>query len=214
MNGDTVTFRKHIWIFVNGIMTFPGDADNWNARAVAHCLSKGILADRMEYFVGPISRAFGQKARVKKLVGAIRWFRRSGFDISLCGHSNGCDVILRAAHTVSDRIQFQRIVLISAATPADCTTNHMNSLAAASAVKQFQVFCGGEDIPLKLVSLSHLAKLVGYGALGLHGPRNTTPTTEAITVVRKMPEYGHSDWFKVAGGNFDDLMGKVLKPLE
>ena len=58
---------QRVTIYVNGILTFPGSSNNWNGRAVTWThLNRDARAEKVEYFCGPIDRAFGQKERAQK----------------------------------------------------------------------------------------------------------------------------------------------------
>jgi hypothetical protein len=66
---------KKVFVYVNGILTMPGDANNWNRRAVTHThLHTNARAESLEYLVGPLSRALGQKKRANKLLKKILWY--------------------------------------------------------------------------------------------------------------------------------------------
>lgn len=199
--------NKSVHIFVNGILNFPGGAENWNGRAATWCLLRGILAERFEYYCGPISRAFGQWRRARKLAGTISYYLNAGFTVNIAAHSNGADVTLKALRILRWP-KVGRLHLISAATDADFDRNGLNNALRNGAIESVTVYVGARDLPLWLVKHSRLARWIGFGALGL-GPRNVcSEVKDRVRVVRR-GSGGHSDWFDVDSGRFDELMKEI-----
>jgi len=187
-----ITLRpgKTVYILVNGILTFPGESDNWNGKGVTWIhLNTPHKAEKIEYFVGPISRVLGQKERSRKLIKTLTYYQ--GWDIVLVGHSNGCDVILDAlAEMGCPRIE--ALHLISAACEADFDKNGLNFSVCFGWVGLVRVYVAGKDWALKLAD-TVTGKVLGYGSLGKSGPVNLGKATPVETVTE--PEFGHSDWF-------------------
>jgi len=182
--------RCVIHIFVNGILTRPGDADNWTGKAVTWThLHTPHRAEKVEYFSGLITRTLLQGRRARKLAKTLRYYLAADFEIHLAGHSNGCDVILDALRL----LEWPRIAslnLISAASAADCRKNGLND--TADSVGVVTVWIGEKDWALSLAS-TKTGWLLGFGTLGLTGPKNTT---RPIRVIRE--PIGHGDWFDAA----------------
>lgn len=177
---------KTVFILVNGILTFPGESDNWNGKGVTSIhLHTPHRAEKIEYFVGPFSRVLGQKERARKLIKTLSYYQ--GWDIVLVGHSNGCDVILDALVEMGwPRIE--ALHLISGACEADFNKNGLN--ANQGQIGQVYVYVAGKDWALRLAD-TFTGRLFGYGALGKSGPVNA----ERWVVTVCEPEFGHPTWF-------------------
>ena len=107
--------KNTVYIFVNGILNFPGDAEGWTDRAVTW-INKNTDAkgEKFEYFSGVITRRFRQQYRAIKLSELIEQY--DGWTIILVGHSNGCDVILRALKLT--KVKIGEVHLVARAAPA------------------------------------------------------------------------------------------------
>lgn len=179
-----------VCLFVNGILTVPGHADNWTGRAVTWThLHTPFKAEKIEYYTGPISRFFGDRARAYKLVRTLEFYLAEGWRIILVGHSNGCDVILDALTWLAwPRIH--AVHLISAACEADFSRNGLN--AAGSRIGHLGVYIADRDWALVLADTLP-ARLLGYGVLGKNGPRNATVAASPDRIIHG--DFGHGGWF-------------------
>lgn len=191
--------RKIVYLFVNGIMTFPGSGKNWTGKAVTwNHVELGIISEKIEYFSGALfSRSIGQKARAKKLIKTLMYYIIAEFDIVLVGHSNGCDVILDALKEMSWP-KIKEVHLISGACEADFDKNELN--LSGKQIGLIRVYVAGKDKALKMAA-TFLGRLLGYGSLGKTGTINSNHDN-VETIVE--PEFGHSDWF--AGRSFNETM--------
>jgi hypothetical protein len=215
--------RRTVQIFVPGIMQFPNDSHNWDGRAqtwvnlngeaMAHHHESVTVADRADYFCGPIGRAFFQQRRVDRVIHVLKPYVDKGFSISVSAHSNGTDLILKALGLM-DWPRVDALHLISGACKASFDKNGLNKAIKAQRVGRVFVYVAGKDMALRLAK-GWLGKLLGYGTLGLHGPKHVLPEllmsrrglfprAEARVVVRKETEFGHSTWF--GEGEFDRTM--------
>src|SRR5262245_26588298 len=85
--------KGKIIIYVCGILTWPGKHRNWTGRAVTHTMTcQPYKAEKVEYFVGALSRPIGESYRARKLISTLRQYE--GWEIHLVAHSNGCDVVV------------------------------------------------------------------------------------------------------------------------
>lgn len=200
---------------VNGILTWPGDARDWNVHGTSYCNTHfeewDLLADRCEYFCGPVGRAVWQRRREQKLANLIWEYIRLGFDVVLVGHSNGGDVAIGAL----ERLRWPRIKelhLFSAATEADFRHNGLNRSVERGYIRDVFVYVGGRDIWLSLARWP-VGELLGYdgqwhwenlfslkGALGYAGPLNVSLAAEPRVHIYLVPQFGHSAWW--SGENF------------
>lgn len=175
---------EKIFVFINGILTWPGASENWTGRAVTWThIHSPFKAEKVEYFVGPISRAFGQRERARKLLLTLSFYE--GWDIVLVGHSNGCDVIRDALEKAEWRPSLSHLHLISAACDADFERNGFNHLRCP-----VTVWRASRDWVLRLAGNPFLGRLLGYGTLGLTGPLKARIPVESIN-----RDFGHSGWF-------------------
>jgi hypothetical protein len=191
--------KKTIFIFVNGILTKPADADNWNGKAVTWThLHTSHRAEKIEYYVGPISRVLGQTKRSAKLLKTLSYYVSHGWRIALVGHSNGANVICNALKEASKEVHdaIVAIHLIAPASENDFDKNGLNVVDSP-----VFVYIGTEDRALKFSS--GIGRLFGYGSLGKDGPKNVR--IEDVQVVKR--KFNHSDWF--ADLNLNDTFKKV-----
>lgn len=185
--------KKRIYIFVNGILTRPGDSRNWNLRAVNWIhLNTVDRANLVEYFCTPIGRAFGQKHRAEKLAYCLAQY--ADWEIILVGHSNGCDVILRAL-ALLEWPRIEAVHLVSAACDEDFRVNGLNDALETDRIGRVFVWMSGRDSALH-VARCWLGRMLGYGTLGLDGPQNVTEPARSRLTVNKWPARDHSDCFK------------------
>ena len=198
---------RHVFIFIPGIDTWPGSSRNWDGRAVTwiHTHSED-QAEKVEYFCGPIGRAFGQKDRENKLRRTLNFYR--GRDITLVGHSNGAAVILQmmAANTNWPRIQ--NLHLVCGACEADFNINGLNQLMTQGKVQSVFVYVAEADLALRLAH-SWPAKMLGYGVMGLHGPQNVLDSVKRDVGLLSWPHFGHSDCWQ--DRNFDRTMQHFIR---
>jgi len=195
--------KNRVYIYVNGILTKPGDSDNWTGKAVTWThLHTPHRAEKVEYWVGPISRAFnrGQKRRAGKLAKTIRFYAHRDWEIVLVGHSNGANVIGNASRLVPAEYRAAVIAvhLFAAAADPDFQKVGLNRWDAP-----VTLFNGGKDGAL---NFAHGAgRILGYGGLGLMGvtPKNVKV---ALNVVNKS-DFDHGTWFSDL--EFDRSMNAV-----
>lgn len=183
--------KKQIVIFINGILTWPGNNRDWNYRAVVWTqINTEFRTVAVEYFCGPIGRAFGQRKRAAKITQLLQAY--AGWEITLVGHSNGCAVILAALAASLVYPNIKAIHLVSGACEADFVRNGLNEAIEDGRVGMVGVYVGKKDMALRLAS-HWLGRMLGYGVLGLHGPRNVSAEAAGSVVVLEWPEFGHSD---------------------
>jgi hypothetical protein len=194
-----------VFIYINGIDTFPGDTRNWNARAVTWThtrLNVNVLedvhegeanvAEKVEYFCGPIGAAFGQDERADKLVELLEEYRkRPDCEIHIAAHSNGAKVTLEGLKLLGWPT-VKSLHLVCAVCEADFRWNGLNDALWHKRVGRVHVYRGGRDWALKLAH-TWPAKLLGYGILGLHGPRQVWREfmVDDRVVVMDWPDFGH-----------------------
>jgi hypothetical protein len=195
---------KKVYIYVNGILNFPGSADNWTGKAVTHTMTRtGHYAEKVEYLsFATIDRILGQRKRAKKLAKTLSYWE--GAEIHLVGHSNGGDVIFDALRYLSWP-KIKSIQLFAPACGNDFKQLGVLEAQENGAIGFVTVYISGKDGALKLAS-TFLGRLFGYGELGRTGPMNHLP--ERTEVVRR-DDWGHSDWW--LDQNFNWSMRQILE---
>ncbi len=179
---------KQVCIYVPGILTWPGDADNWDGRAVTWTHNHtDRRAEKVEYFCGPIGRAFGQFSRIKKLYRTLDHYR--DWEITLVGHSNGAAVILGCLQSPIPHIA--NLHLVCGACESNFNKNGINSSLLVKRIGKVFVYIGHKDLALRLAHTIP-GKLLGYGTLGLHGPINVAPQLADRVGRLDWNEFGHS----------------------
>lgn len=185
----------------NGILTIPGDEDNWTGKMVTgtHNRRENIQAEKIEYFTGPVGKIFRNKQRAMRLIKTMR--RYKGRRVRGVVHSNGADMVMDAMGIEPFRIDV--LHMISPAISADCEKNGLNDAIRNNHIGRVYIWCGDKDWALRF-GRSILGQLWGYGALGLEGPQ---PPSDKI-IVRREPEFGHSTWFNKE--NIESTISRVI----
>ncbi|MDB6022980.1 MAG: hypothetical protein JWQ04_2837 [Pedosphaera sp.] len=186
--------KKRVYIGVNGIRCPPGDPQNWNGMMVDWIhRNTNDRAVMFEYYCDVIWRAFFQKSRAEKLAAKIEAY--AGDEIILVGHSNGTDLILKAL-ALMNWPRIEEIHLVSAACEADFKLNGLNGALKRKDIGVVHVWMSGRDSALQLANC-WLGRLLGYGVLGLTGPKNVDPEIESHRIVPTLwSARDHSDCFK------------------
>ena len=188
--------KKTVIIYVNGILTWPGSADNWNGRAVTWThLNTEFRAEDFEYACGPLTRRVWQQRRARHLAKMILFYK--GWDIILAGHSNGADVIVRTLKLIPAR-EIKAVHLLAPA---------CSEIPKAETVK---IYAGGKDTALKIAKFSQILRCIGlgYGTIGGYSLRRLSELVGAKNVIYR-PEYGHGDWWDKEV--FDKTMRLITK---
>lgn len=197
---------RTIIIFVNGILNSPENVDSWTDHAVEWVNNKtDSKADKMEYRSGVLTRRWFQSARVENLQSICKKY--VGNKIVLVGHSNGCDIIQRLIAKGFPKIN--EIHLIAAASEADFKKNGFNHALKLNKVEKIFVYMSPIDEALKKAKWSTILfgwLGLGYGYLGLVGPKNESSEFFGRVIVHK-EDMGHSQWFSKK--NFDNTMRLV-----
>lgn len=190
--------KPRVWIFVNGILNWPGAHDGWTDRAVTwtHC-RHAHRAEKWEYATGALTRRLKQQDRAQKIATMLGYYERAGFETVLCGHSNGCDIIarvlaLRGAESWYFQAPVRSIHLISPATDAAA----IGDALAGGDVGRVFLYGSAQDRALQAGAwtrrLFGWARL-GYGTLGLEArPLAGFPNVWSF----RRDDYGHSTWLQ------------------
>lgn len=195
------------YIVVNGILTHPSDTQAWTDRAERWYQDRNIICTRYEYFSGALTRFWGQGRRVNQIKDLLLEIEKP---IVYIGHSNGCELFTRLIK--STKIEFEAVHLLAAATESDFEDNGYNEAFKECRINKLYLYCSEMDHTLKKGNqMTGWMKFLGlgYGALGLYGPKNMSAKAALNTVVDWQNEYRHSDWFKP--WIFSETMQKTLR---
>lgn len=179
--------RQKIFLFVNGILTFPGGSENWTGRAVtATHLFTQHKAEKVEYFTSALTRSIMQSRRADKLVRVLQFY--VGWDKVIVAHSNGADVVMDALRKHATAIR--HLHLVSPAITSDCAKNGLADLLKTRAIQTLTIYMAKKDKPLRMAKLWP-AKWLGYGALGIEFPKGLTDNF----IIHQEESFGHSTWW-------------------
>lgn len=199
--------KDRVYICINGILTRNEDIDAWNDRLAAwidvHTPYKATVD---KYFSTVFLRFLGQPARVHNLLKLIE--RYSDFDIVLVGHSNGCDVIVRALNHLMEKSAARSVLqahLFAAAAEVDFDRNGMNKVLRSLTLNTLFLYGSYSDSVLRLAKQSYgwLLPCFRYGYLGLDGPQNVASDVLPNVARLWMPWFDHSTWWMEEGGYFE-----------
>lgn len=195
--------QRRLFVFVNGILTFPGASSNWTGRAVTRThLDTPHAAEKVEYLTLPtLHRLLGQRNRVVKLARTISFYE--GWQLVLAAHSNGAGVVLEALRYL-EWPRVEQVHLFSPACNADCRATGLRRAQDFGKLGLLRCYIAGKDAAVRMAATS-LGQLFGYGAMGVYGPlHGCQETTEVVS----MHQWGHSDWW--TDSNFPWTMRQIL----
>lgn len=202
---------REVVIFINGILTRPGDAFAWTDSAVRwfnRHLGEQLVADRFEYFSPALFRRLTLQRHAQNLARALADYAAGApcdFRLHLVGHSNGCELIARALELNSSPIA--SVHLISAALDRDFGRNGLARRLERGQVGAVHCYCSKGDNVLRFGARPtqlFRALGLGYGDLGYRGPAGVPEVVGWKVHTHWAPGYGHSDWFTPP--NFESTM--------
>jgi len=206
---------RDLVIFINGILTRPGNAFAWTDEAVRWLNRQDlahVAADRFEYFCPPLTRRLFLARDAQNLARAIAEYTAGAPDcrLHLVGHSNGCELIARAVQLTGTR--FATLHLISGAVERDFTKNGLGERLQRGQIGAVYCYCSRGDAVLKYFARGSqliTGGLLGYGDLGYRGPAGVGSPAFNPVETHWETSFGHSDWFSAQ--NFDQTMQRVLR---
>jgi len=211
--------RKRIYIFVNGILCNPGNADHWTDRAVTWIhTNTPYRAEKFEYWSNVTTRLLGQERRARTLAKMLSFYPSRDWEVVLVGHSNGCDVVARALRIIhweeKTGQQFEQVHLYAPAIVPSAGIPILTDIIGAGALFKLLIHIGGLD---KLLIYQErfgrfLKRLrIPYGAIGGMNPDKLAflfGVTRARVVSH--PAKGHSTYFD-RGRPFEETMKEIVK---
>ena len=192
---------NQVFLFVNGILTLPGESENWTARAVTwtHLHTSG-RAEKVEYFTGILGRPFYQRRRAERLATVLDHYLTAGFEVTIAAHSNGANVALDALRSRTWP-NIKALHLISPACEADFNANGLN--LSLGRIADLNVWIADKDWALALAATLP-GQMLGYGTLGRRGPVHCRRP-----VAVRRASFGHGDWF--AADQMDHTMQFITR---
>ncbi len=199
--------QRTIFFCVNGIANNPANLHGWTDNFVTSLNIDSpdwVQAEKFEYYVTFWNRWFKQSGIAKELITKIEIYLKAGYRVVLVGHSNGCDLIVRALKSVrADSIH----LFAAAAWEQDFV-----AAIEAKQVRKIHLYGSPDDYALK--SASFASKLFGllpdkwkFGSLGL---KNTLAERFPDVVKdHSIKGYGHSTWF-IAGKHYDYTISLLI----
>lgn len=204
--------RRDLVIFVNGILTRPGNAFAWTDNAVRWVnrqVGAQFSADKFEYYSPALLRRLTLSAHAQDLARTLADYVAGGdaVRLHLVGHSNACELKARALEFSG--VSVASVHLISAALERDFTRNGLGERLDRGQIGAVFCYCSHGDAVLRyLAPASRWASfgLLGYGDLGYRGPAGVRPGQRVETHWEQ--SYGHGDWF--AGANLETTLARVF----
>jgi pimeloyl-ACP methyl ester carboxylesterase len=203
---------RDVFIFVNGILTNPGNAQAWTDRAEEwfNLHAPGtVLTVKHEYFCPALTRRLFIRGDTANLAAALAAYAAPIYRVHLVAHSNGAELSARAI--AQSGVRVASLHLIQAAADRNFHRNGLNRARERGQLGNVYCYCSRGDAVLKYLALaSRLATLglAGYGDLGYHGPEAVEPCATSTVETLWRNQFGHSDWFTAE--NFGATMHHVL----
>lgn len=205
--------KKRIYILINGILKWPGAADNWTDKGVTWIhVNTPYRAEKFEYWSLIFTRRLRQQWRAEQLAALIKDYARH--EIHLVAHSNGADVVIRALRILDMDTRIEDAHLLAPACDTETAMKVLGEYSRANALHAAYIYVGGQDKAMRLAKLSRLIGGLwglGYGAMGGKSKLDLSLRMAAKNIrggVIERPTYEHSDWF-LPGHNFRDTMSIV-----
>ena len=206
--------KQKVYILIPGIWSNPGDNFAWLDQAEDYIERNfpNSRARQYEYFSPAIFRRIGQQKRAREVASISAKYLDDGYDVALVGHSNGSDIICRALSLLNPCAGISEVHLIAGACEEDFRRNGLNVALASERVRRVFVYSSHSDTALsKYASKSRWFRFLGlgYGLLGLVGPKHAlSEFGERITNYRE-DHLGHCDW--LGGEDFVQTMRRVTQ---
>lgn len=187
---------RNVYVFVPGVLSYPGSARNWTDRAVTwiHRRATCEVAEKFEYMALPATRNLLAARRATELAALIDRYPIEDFSLVLAGHSFGCELIRLALQQSKRPANF--VHLFAPAVPADPRRHRLKALVVAGKIGFLNLYLSSKD----KVLTGHFIGGVAPDAVRAHF------ADEHHTAVHFRP-FGHCGWFNAA--NFEGSMRAV-----
>lgn len=193
---------RHVWIAVNGILSWSGESDGWTDRAVTWLhLHTSSRAEKWEYTAGALTRRVRQDDRAQAIATMVRFYIAAGYEVSFLVHSNGADIFERVLELVAP-IRIRSAHVVAGASDGQLLLRALDD----DRLGWLHLYGSANDKALKLAELSR--KVVGWLGLGYGSIGRELERFAALaprTTVHRDDTQGHSSWWE-RGEAFDRTM--------
>lgn len=199
--------KKPYYVFIGGILGDPESANEFSDKAEAYVEMnvKGAHATTLPYRSDVVFRRMGQEERVNNLDLILS--RLDGRKIILVSFSNGGDIVERM--TKRNKFEIEEIHLVASASENDFRKNGYNKALSEDMINKMFVYYSKKDKALQKAKWSsYLLSWVGlgYGFLGLTGPRNLLGRFKHRVAALEY-DLDHNEYFN--SDNFPKLMKQI-----
>jgi hypothetical protein len=202
--------RRRVFIFVRGILGNPGDAKEWNARALPWVFRETAgFADNFETKVGALNRIFGQWRRARNFGRTLKEYKPRDNSVTVAAHSNGTDIVLKGLR-LAGWPRIEALHLASGACESDFNANGLNQALLTERIGRVCLYRAGKDGALPWSRL-WVTSWGWRGILGITGPLNVLDSVKDRVGEIVRPGFGHSSWF--SPGEFDRTLKHFTTPL-
>lgn len=188
--------NRTAYIFVPGVMNYPGSARAWTDRAVTWIHNKQALqvAEKFEYLAFPATRNVLANRRARELAALIDRYPIESFSLVLAGHSNGCELIRWALKLSKRPANF--VHLFAPAIPAAPRSHRLKAMVRDGRIGFLRIYVGTRDAVLVRRFLG------GRPSAYVRAQFADEHHTEIIE-----RNYAHTTWFY--GANFEESMRHI-----
>lgn len=137
--------NRTAYIFVPGILNYPGSAIAWTDKAVTwiHQRQTCECAEKFEYLALPLSARLLAERRAKDLAALMARYPVESFSVVLAGHSNGCDIIRRALWLAKRPANW--VHFFAPAVAANPSTNRLGRLIQSGRIGFLRIHLAARD---------------------------------------------------------------------
>lgn len=187
---------RRAYIFVPGILNYPGSARGWTDRAVTHihnCVACAC-AEKFEYLALPATRNLFARTRAVELAALMDQYPSAQFSLVLAGHSFGCELIRLAVGIAKRPANF--VHLFAPAVPATPRKHRLKSTVASGRIEFLSLYISARD---RVLTKSFLG---GLSAESVQAQFADAPPSILFAAG------GHSRWFDA--DNFSSSMQHII----
>lgn len=203
--------KRKLYIYINGIFNWPGRSNGWTDRAVTWThTNTDCYAEKLEYYATFINSKKSRRIRADKFSNIIELYKEDVWDIVIVGHSNGCEVALKMMDDMKRYVS--SVHLISAACERDFGINGLNQKLIDGKIGKIHLYGSSGDLILKIASYSDWCSNIfsmGYGLLGLKGPKNIDDMIKDRVFDHDDDSMGHSTWVNFK--NFENTIKNIMR---
>ena len=188
--------NRTAYIFVPGVLNYPGSARGWTDRAVTwvHNRQTCECAEKFEYLALPATRNLLAARRAAELAALIDRYPIESFSLVMAGHSFGCELIRLALQQSKRPANF--VHLFAPACPSDPRRHRLKGMLTAGKIGFLHLYISGRD----RVLTGHF-----LGGIAPDAVRHQF-IDEHHTTVRDH-KFGHCGWLDAA--HFEESMRAV-----